>query len=178
MVHRLGEIRITSSASSDNHPTSSSCFGLPKQATILSHMQKLSTWHHSQLTKKFQSAHFVVSQGKAFSFYSKLAHFEHTYHGVDLGESYVSDTACAEMSKYFSKSIKIKNITEPLNNGEYHYYSIMNDGSSSAKTMDEKELFLIKTASSGTPKFSIMSLEEVENTDMDGLKVALEKSVN
>ena len=53
----------------------------------------------------------------------------------------------------------------------------MNDGSSSAKTMDEKELFLIKTAPSGTPKFSIMSLEEVKDADAEGLKVALEKSL-
>ena len=53
----------------------------------------------------------------------------------------------------------------------------MNDGSSSAKTMDEKELFLIKTAPSGTPKFSIMSLEEVEDANAEGLKEALEKSL-
>ena len=53
----------------------------------------------------------------------------------------------------------------------------MNDGSSSAKTMDEKELFLIKTAPSGIPKFSVMSLEEVEDGDAEGLKVALEKSL-
>ena len=147
VVCRLGEIRNTSSASSSNQLTFSSCSGVLKQATILTHMQNLSTRHHSQLTKKFQSAHFVVSQGKGFSFYSKLAHFECTYHGVDLGQSHVSDTACAEMTKYISKSIKIKNITEPLNNEECHYYSIMNDGSSSAKTMDDKELFLFKTAS-------------------------------
>ena len=54
----------------------------------------------------------------------------------------------------------------------------MNGGSSSAKMMDEKELFLFKTASSGTPKFSIMSLEEVETADAEGLKVVLEKSVS
>ena len=47
-------------------------------------MQKLSTRHRSQLTKKFQSAHFIVSEGHAFNFYSKLAHFEKTYHEVDL----------------------------------------------------------------------------------------------
>ena len=115
-VRRLGEIRNTPSASSSNQLTFS-CSGLPKQATILTHVQNLSTQHRSQLAKKFQSACFVVSQGKRFSFYSKLAHFEHTYHGVDLGESYVSDTACSEMTEYISKSIKIKNITEPLNNG-------------------------------------------------------------
>ena len=73
--------------------------------------------------------------------------------------------------------MKVKNITEPLNNGETNYYSVMNDGSGSAKTMDEKELFLIKTAPSGIPKFSVMSLEEVEDVDAEGLKVALEKSL-
>ena len=40
-----------------------------------------------------------------------------------------------------------------------------------------KKLFLIKTAPSGIPKFSIMSLEEVEDADTEGLKVALEKSL-
>ena len=54
----------------------------------------------------------------------------------------------------------------------------MNEGSSSAKTMDEKKLFLIKTASLGILKFSMMSLEEVENADAEGLKAALEKSVS
>ena len=43
VADRLGEIRITSSASSNDHPMSSSCFGLPKQAAVLTHMQKLST---------------------------------------------------------------------------------------------------------------------------------------
>ena len=138
-------------------------------------MQKLSTRHHSKLTKKFQSAHFIVSEGHTFNFYSKLAHFEKTYYEVDLGDSYVSDTACAEMVKYISKSMKVKNITEPLNNAETNYYSVINDGSSSGKTLDEKELVLIKTAPSGIPKFSIMSLEEVEDADAEGPKVALEK---
>ena len=119
-VRRLGEIRKEPASSSGNNLNSSSasCSGIPKQATILTHMQKLSTRHRSQLTKKFQSAHFIVSEGHAFNFYSKLAHFEKTYHEVDLGDSYVSDTACAEMVKYISKSMKVKNITEPLNNGE------------------------------------------------------------
>ena len=143
-VGRLGEIWKEPASSSGNNLNSSSsapCSGIPKQATILTHIQKLSTRHRSQLTKKFQSAHFIVSEGHAFNFYSKLAHFEKTYHEVDLGDSYVSDTACAEMVKYISKSMKVKNITEPLNNGETNYYSVMIDDSSSAKTMDEKTFF-------------------------------------
>ena len=52
----------------------------------------------------------------------------------------------------------------------------MNDGSSSAKTMDEKELFLMKTAAEGHPKYSVMSLEEPENAHAEGLKRAMENS--
>ena len=107
-VRRLDEIRkepASSSANNLNFSSSASCSGIPKQSTILTHMQKLSTCHCSQLMKKIQSAHFIVSEGHAFNFYSKLANFEKTYE-VDLCDSYVSDTACAEMVKYISKSMK------------------------------------------------------------------------
>ena len=52
----------------------------------------------------------------------------------------------------------------------------MNDGSSSAKTMDEKELFLMKSAAEGYPKYTVMSLEEPENAHAEGLKRAMENS--
>ena len=58
-------------------------------------------------------------------------------------------TAGAEMVNYLAKSIRLNAVTEPINSGKIRYYSVMNDGSSSSKTMDEKELFLIKTARSG-----------------------------
>lgn len=80
------------------------------------------------------------------------------------------------MVSYLAKSSMAKTITEPINTGVIRYYSLHNDGSSSAKTNDEKELFVIKTAQSGVPKFSLMSLEEPENTDAVGLKKAMEKS--
>ena len=56
---------------------------------ILTHMQKLSMWHGSQLTKKFQSAHFVASHGKGFKFYSKLACLDRDF--VDPGDIFVSN---------------------------------------------------------------------------------------
>ena len=84
--------------------------------------------------------------------------------------------AGAEMVTYLARSIRSQSITEPLNNGKIHYYSVMNDGSSLAKTLDEKELFLIKTASDEIPKFSIMSLEEPEDVNAEGLKVSMEHS--
>ena len=80
------------------------------------------------------------------------------------------------MVTYLARSIRSQSITEPLNNGKIRYYSVMNDGSNSAKTLDEKELFLIKTASEGIPKFLIMSLEEPEDANAEGHKVSMEHS--
>ena len=45
----------------------------------------------SQLTLKFQLAHFVVSQGKAFKLYEHLAKFE-------IG-AYLNDKDCTEMMR-------------------------------------------------------------------------------
>ena len=80
------------------------------------------------------------------------------------------------MIDYMAQSFRKQSITDPLNNGKVRYYSTMNDGSSSAKTQDEKELYLIKTAPDGSPKFSILSLEEPENANAVGLKAAMDDS--
>ncbi|KAK6168656.1 hypothetical protein SNE40_019848 [Patella caerulea] len=44
--------------------------------------------------------------------------------------------------------------------------------------MDEKELYVIKTCKDGKPKFQILSLEEPNNSDAEGLKVALTSCMN
>ena len=123
-----------------------------------------------QLLMKFQFAHFTAIYDKRFKLYSDTANFEKNVHNVDLGNSYLTDTSCSEMLHFLSKSIVKNNITKPLNDGTIHYYSVHNDGSSSAKTMDEKELFIIKTARKGEVKLSIMSLEEPEEVSAEGLK--------
>ena len=130
-----------------------------------------------QLVMKFQLAHFIAIHGKPFKLYSDFANFEKEFHNVDLGKSYLSDTSCHKMLTYLSISIITNNITKPLNDGTIRYYSIHNDGSSSAKTMDEKELFIIKTAHKGEVKFNVMSFEEQIEANANGLKVALENSI-
>ena len=52
----------------------------------------------------------------------------------------------------------------------------MNDGSSSAKMQDKKELYLIKIVPDGSPKVSILSLEEPINANAVGLKAAMDRS--
>ena len=43
--------------------------------------------------------------------------------------------------------------------------------------MDEKELFIIKTAHEGDVQFSVMSVEKPEEANAEELKLALENSI-
>ena len=110
---------------------------------------------------KFQLAHFTAIHGELFKLYQNIVNFEKQIHNVNLGQSYLTDTSCREMLLYLSKSIVLENIMKPLNDGTILHYSIHNDGSSSAKTMDEKELFTKKTANKGEVKFHVMSLKNL-----------------
>ena len=74
------------------------------------------------------------------------------------------------MLQFLSKSIVKNNITKLLNDETIRYFRIHNDGSSSAKTMDEKQLFIIKTAHKVEVKFSVMSLKEPEEANAEGLR--------
>ena len=130
-----------------------------------------------QLVMKFQLAHFIAIHGKPFKLYSDFANFEKEFHNVDLRNSYLSDPSCHKMLTYLSGSITTNNITKPLNDGTIWYYSIHNDSSSSVKTMDKKELFIIKTAHKGEVKFNVISLEETNKASAVGLKAALENLI-
>ena len=50
-----------------------------------------------------------------------------------------------------------ENIIEPLNSGDRTYFSLLTDGSSSAKTMDKKELYVIKIRSNVDLTFLLLS---------------------
>ena len=64
------------------------------------------------------------------------------------------------MTSCIAKEIRYNEVTHPFNSGERRYFSLFYDGSRSAKTMDEKEVYVIKTCKSGKPNFQVMSLEE------------------
>ena len=53
------------------------------------------------------------------------------------------------------------------------YYSILFDGASSAKYVDEKEPFIMKTCVQGKPTFNVMSLEEPDECNVDGINEAM-----
>ena len=49
---------------------------------------------------KFQLAHFTTIHGKPFKLYSDIANLEKDVHNVDLGNSYLTNTACCEMLRF------------------------------------------------------------------------------
>ena len=96
------------------------------------------------LIKTFQLPHFLIVKIKSFNFYKDLVTSKKEVHNVDLGTAYFSKCSAQEMIMYLSKSIVLENITEPLNTGERLYFSWLFDGSSSATTIDEKKVYIIK----------------------------------
>ena len=87
-------------------------------------------------------------------------------------------SSCIEIMSSFSKSKVQTEISEPINERTAKFYSVHNDGSSAAKTMVERELFLMKLAPDGKVKFQLMSLEELVNPNANGLKTLLDTSLS
>ena len=91
-------------------------------------------------------------KNKSLDFYRDLVTFQKDGCHVDVRTGYLLDVAAKEMIMHLSKSIVAEKILDPLNSCERLYFSLIFDGSSNGKTMDEKELYyLIKTCDLGKP---------------------------
>ena len=78
--------------------------------------------------------------------------------------------------KYIVLSKRLNNITKPLNT-DFINIKVF-DGTSSAKCIDKKELFMIKTCMEGNPTFNVMSLEQPKECDTPGIKEAMQNSIS
>ena len=141
-------------------------------------IQGITATKRVQLGRKFQLAHFICITGKSFQSYETFDAFEKNYHNVDLGSSYLTDKAGAEIMKYISLGKRFKKITQPLHENIVNYYSILFDGASSEKCVDEKELFIMKTCVRGKPTFNVMSSEEPDECNADDINEAMKNSFN
>ena len=74
-------------------------------------VQKINAVQRLQLRRKFQLANFTSLNAKSFKTYADFAAFEKEYRSVDLGASYLTDKADAEIMKYISISRRMINIT-------------------------------------------------------------------
>ena len=91
------------------------------------------------------------------NFYQELVCFEKEVYKVNVRTGYLNKTAVQEILLFLSKSMITENIMEPLNSGGRTYFSLLTDGSSSAKTMDKKELYVIKIRSNVDLTFLLLS---------------------
>ena len=148
------------------------------EKTIAEHVRVLSLALKSQLFKKFRLVHFLTVNNKPLNFYQQLVRFDKDVFKVDLGTGYLNNNAAQKILLYLSKSIVAEHITEPLNNEERLYFCILFDGSSSAKSMDEKEVYVIKTCDKGKPRFDILALQQPEDADAKGLKSSLDCAID
>ena len=119
------------------------------QKTIIQYSQDINKCQELALIKKFQLVHFLTVHNKSFHFYQGLAHFGKDYHNVQLGSGYISKDAAQEILQYISNSILEEKVTLLVNSGKCCYFSLLFDGSSLAKTVDEKEVYVIKTCTNG-----------------------------
>ena len=174
----LSQVAADTNESSGNSSQNKSSTGTPKQTLLKPMIQGITTAKRVQLGRKFQLAHFICATGKSFKSYETFGAFEKNYHNVDLGSSCLTDKAGTEIMKYISLSERFKKITQPLNENIVNYYSILFDGASSAKCVDEKELFIMKTCVQGKPTFNVMSLEEPDECNVDGINEAMKNSIN
>ena len=109
--------------------------------------------------------------------YQELVCFEKEVYKVDVGTGYLNKTAAQEILFFLSKSMITENITEPLNSGDRTYFSLLTNGSYSAKTMEEKELYVIKTCDKGKPRFDVLALEQPDDAGTKDLKESLDNAV-
>ena len=146
------------------------------QQSILTKVRELQNNQRDQLLKKFQLAHFVVLHNKSFNMYQNFVNFEKDIHKVDVGNGFLNNKSGQEITIFLSNSLLRENVVKPLNEGRRLYFSLLYDGSSSAKTNDEKELYVIKTCNKGKPQFDVLSLEQPDDTNAAGLHIALQHS--
>ena len=190
-LHRKAVYALSKSTSSSDTPSdsanensysdlSSASYSTPcsTQTTLPQLASKITQSEKEKLIKKLQLVHFLVNKCKPFQDYEDFIKYEKDVHKINIGSGYLNRQAASIMTSFVAKHIRKMRITDPLNKRDSIYFSLFYDGSSSAKTMDEKELYVIKTCQEGRPHFQVASLEEPANTDAAGLKQSLQNSID
>ena len=134
----FSQVAEDTNESSSNSSQNKTSTGAPKQTLLKPMIQGITATKRVQLGRKFQFAHFICTAGKSFKSHENFSTFEKNYHNVRLGSSYLTDKAGIEIMKYISLSERLIKTTQPLNENIVNYYSILFDGASSAKCVDEK----------------------------------------
>ena len=78
-----------------------------------------------------------------------MVRFEKEVYGMNVGTRYLNEQLAQEMVYFISDAIVHEKISELLNKKKHIYFSILFDSPSNRKTMDEKEVYVIKSCDMG-----------------------------
>ena len=106
-----------------------------------------------------------------------MVRFEKEVHGVNVRTGYLNERSAQEMVYIISKAIVHEKVLEPLNTKKCIYFSILFGGSSIAKKMDEKEIYVIKSCDMGKPCYGVLALQQPEEAESQGLHDSLKAAV-
>lgn len=101
--------------------------------------------HSETLRKKFEIAYYIAKEKLAFSKMRSVCELEEK-HGVQLGDGYKSDHACATFVKYIAQDLQDSLINCVKN---VHFVGLQADGSTDTATV-EQELYTIQYLDSKT----------------------------
>ena len=90
----------------------------------------------------------------------------------------MNDKSGQELILFLPNFLLREDVVNLLNDGTRLYFSHLYDGSSMGKTVDKKELNIIKTCNNGRSQFDVLTLLESHHTGSQGLHEALEKAVD
>ena len=99
---------------------------------------KMDKTAEGKIKKKFDVAYMMAKEGIAFYKMESLCQLQER-HGVDLGECYKNDRACATFVDYISQDLRCQ-LGEALQKAKF--FSIQMDGSTDSSNVEE-ELFLV-----------------------------------
>ena len=134
-------------------------------------LRKLQEKDKASLEVKF-SIYYLVKCERPFTDYPHLI-TEKKNHVKNIGNSYVTDRACAVFTDYIGKVTK-ESSAEDLANARY--YSVLSDGSTDSAVIEQEVVYVLYLSKDGVPVVKYLSIESAENGDADRLKDCISKA--
>ena len=136
-------------------------------------LRKLQEKDKASLEVKFNIAYYLAKHERPFTDYPHLITLEKKNHLKNIGNSYVTNRACAVFTDYIGMVTK-ESFAEDFANTRY--YSVLSDGSTDSAVIEQEVVYVLYLSKDGVPIVKYLSIESAENGDTDGLKDCISKA--
>ena len=91
------------------------------------------------MKRRFEVAYFIAKNGLPFNKYKEILSLE-KHHGVQMGDSYINDTACANFIDFTGLDLK-----DQLNKYlvKVKFFSVLSDGSADSLLIENKIIYCL-----------------------------------